>query len=126
MSTLPAATASLTVPPESNCFHSIVVSGSASSSQPSCLTTRSPLGIAWYAITILSGAPPDAAWASSPSSPHPAAAAVASARSRPSASPARFFMVRASLRESGRRGSCLAPPGDDDALDRLDDLVEQD
>ena len=47
MSTLPAAIASLSTPPESNSFHSISVSGSASSSQPLFLTTRSPLGIAW-------------------------------------------------------------------------------
>jgi len=42
-----AATASITEPPESKIFHSISVSGKASSSQPFCLTIRSPLGIAW-------------------------------------------------------------------------------
>ena len=46
-STLPAAIASLRTPPESKIFHSISVSGKRLSSQPSCLTTRSPLGIAW-------------------------------------------------------------------------------
>lgn len=44
---LPAATASLTVPPESNSFHSICVSGKACSSHLWFFTTRSPLGIAW-------------------------------------------------------------------------------
>ena len=48
MSMPPAITASLTAPPESNSFHSISTSGpNASSSQPSCLTIRSPLGISW-------------------------------------------------------------------------------
>ena len=46
-STLPPMMASLTEPPESNCFHSISVSGRASSSQPSYFTTRSALGISW-------------------------------------------------------------------------------
>ena len=46
-SMLPATIASLTEPPESKSFHSISVSGKASSSQPSCFTTRSPLGMAW-------------------------------------------------------------------------------
>ncbi len=47
MSTEFASTASLTVPPESNSFHSISVSGKAASSHLWFLTTRSPLGIAW-------------------------------------------------------------------------------
>ena len=48
MSMPPAITASLTAPPESNSFHSMSTSGpKASSSQPSCLTMRSPLGMSW-------------------------------------------------------------------------------
>ena len=43
----PDAKASLTEPPESNSFHSILVSGSAFSSSFCCFTMRSPLGIAW-------------------------------------------------------------------------------
>ena len=47
MSMLPAMKAVLTSAPESNLTHVILVSGSASSSQPWSLTTRSPLGMSW-------------------------------------------------------------------------------
>ena len=48
MSTAPAITASLTSPPESNSFHSMLTSGpNASSSQPWFFTMRSPFGTCW-------------------------------------------------------------------------------